>query len=582
MGGVVPIDQGDERFFVKSLPNTLSNYVIESRVAHLLLLGSIGLLAFFSNLSVSLFGDTEGLYAAVTETMLRTGELVHLTLNGEPYVNKPPVFFWLQGLSSQALGWNELALRLPSAVFSLGTMILTYVLGMLLFSRTAGCWAALVVGTSYASVWFGQMGIMDPMLTFFMTLGLLGFAWAYFQKGSEWGYVLGFVALALGAMVKNFHAFAMPVLLFLVLLWIFRDGKPLKSWPFWMGCVVSVALLGSYYAFLGQTFWEHYFFYENLNRMTMVGGDIKGSALDAYFGSRPIHWYVYTIWFDLFPWSVLLPACLILLWKERPFRHSPREAFILYWVLGYFLAFSLFPEKHERYLLPLVPGTALWVGYVYHRVWSSEDLQGRATSFLKGMLGVLSVACILLISVGPFILQKKWGLPKDVFPVSYQGIIIVCTGALLYYLYRSRLRMALNMVGVLAVAFMVSLVMYIVPGIDAGASPRTMYTGIRSSLNNPDDVIWAYQHWDWRTDEDLYYWQHVHRGALILGWETDAAQGLQVLRDKIQKTGRMVILMTEDQYHQSVSRDPHLMVTVLREFVRPKITIFVVSVNLKL
>jgi len=265
-----------------------------------------------------------------------------------------------------------------------------------------------------------------------------------------------------------------------------------------------------------------------------------------------------------------------------PFRHDPREAFILFWVLGYFLAFSLFPEKHERYLLPLVPGLALWVGYVYYRVWSSEGLQGRATSVIKIMLVFLSIAFLVLVSLGPFILQKKWGLPRDVFPVIYQGIIVFSAGTLLYFLYRSHLGMALNMVGVLAVAFMVGLVVFIVPGIDAGASPKNMFTGIRSSLNNPTDYIWAYQHWNWRTDEDLYYWQHVHRGALILGWGTDAAQGLEILKVKVQKTGRLVILMTENQFQQSVSRDPDLKVTVLKEFVRPKITILVVLVELNL
>jgi len=540
----------------------------------------IGILAFFHNLSVSLFGDTEGLYAAVTETMLRTGEYVHLTLNLKPYVNKPPMFFWLQGLSSTALGLNELALRLPSALFGLGTMIVTYCLGELLFSRKAGFWASLVVATSYATVWFGQMGIIDPVLTFFMTLGLLGFAWAYFRKGSEWWYVLGFVALAFGAMVKNLHAFAMPVLLFLVLLWVLRDGKPLKSLPFWIGFFSFVVLLGSYYAFLGQTFSQHFFFQENLKRITMVAGDIKGSALEAYFGSRPIHWYAYTIWFDFFPWSVLLPSSLILLWKQRPFRHSPREAFILFWVIGYFLAFSLFPEKHERYLLPLVPGMALWVGYVYHRVWSSEGLQKRATSVIKIMLGVLSVALIVLAFLGPFILQNKWGIPPDVFPVIYQGIIILSTGALLYFLYRSHIRMALNMVGVLAVAFMVGIVVYIVPAIDASASPKSMFGEIRSSLKNPTDHIWAFQHWNWRTDEDLYYWQHVHRGALILGWGTDASQGLEVLKVKVKKNGQLVILMTENQFQQSVSLDPDLKVIVLKKFLRPKIKIFLVSVEL--
>ncbi len=231
--------------------------------------------------------------------------------------------------------------------------------------------------------------------------------------------------------------------------------------------------------------------------------------------------------------------------------------------------------------MPLVPGLALWVGYLYHRVWSSEGLEVRATSAIKIMFVVLSIAFLALVSLGPLILQKKWGVPKDVFPGIYKGIVVLSTGALLYCLYRSRLRMALNMVGLLAVAFMVGIVVFIVPGIDAGASPRNMFTEIRSSLKNPTDHIWAYQYWNWRTDEDLYYWQHVHRGALILGWETDAAQGLKVLKDRVKKKGRLVILMTESQFQQSVSRDPDINVIVLKEFLRPKIKILLLSVDLK-
>lgn len=567
--------------FVVSMNTAFDKNLIESRWAQIFLLGMIGILAFFHNLSVSLFGDTEGLYAAVTETMLRTGEYVHLTLNREPYVNKPPMFFWFQGLSSQALGLNELALRLPSSLFSLGTVFITCQLGRILFSKTAGFWASLVVATSYATVWFGQMGIMDPVLAFFMTLGLLGFARAYFQKSSEWWYGLGFVALAMGAMVKNLHACAMPLLLFLTFLCVRRDGKPLQSFPFWIGFLVFAVLLGCYYIFLGQTFWQHFFFQENLRRITMVAGDIQRSAFEAYFGSRPIIWYAYTIWFDFFPWSALLPSSLILLWKQRPFRHSPREAFILLWVIGYFLAYSLFPEKHERYLLPLIPGLALWVGYLYHRVWSSEGFPEKTTWVIKTMLVVLSISVLVLAFLGPFLLQKKWGTSREVFPVLYQGIIVIGTGGLLYFLYRSHMRMALNMVGVMAVAFMVGLVMFIVPGIDAGASPKNMFTEIRSSLNDPSDYIWAFQHWNWRTDEDLYYWQHIHRGALILGWGTDSPKGLEVLKDKVRKTGRLVILMTEGQYQQSVKRDPALNVTVLKEFLRPKIKILLVSVELQ-
>ena len=565
---------------MESLNSSLTNSFIKSRWGSPLLLGMVGLLAFFHNLSISLFGETEGLYAAVTETMLRTGEYVQLTLNRQPYVNKPPMFFWIQGLSGQALGLNELALRLPSALFCLGTLMVTFWLGTRLFSRTAGFWAGMVVGTSYATVWFGQMGIIDPVLTFFMTLGLGALACAYFQKGSPWWYVIGFAALAFGAMVKNLHAFAMPMLLFLLLLVFFRDKKPLQTSAFWVGVAIFVFLLGSYFTFLGEKFWQHFFFEENLKRMTMVAGDIQASAFEAFFGSRPIHWYALTIWFDFFPWSVFLPSSLILLWKRRPFHQYPHEAFILFWVLGYFLAFSLFPEKHERYLLPLVPGMGLWVGYLYHRVWSCEELRERPATLLKIMLGVLAFACMVMVSLGPLILQKKWGIPKEVFPLFYQGLMVVCATTLLYFLFRSHITKALNMAGILAVGVMVGIVVFIVPGIDAGASPRNMFLEIRTALKNPTDHIWAFQHWNWRTDEDVYYWQHVNRSALILGWGTDAAQGRELLKDKARESGRFVILMTDDQYQDSVSRDPALNVAVLREFLRPKRTIVLVSVEL--
>jgi hypothetical protein len=100
-------------------------------------------------------------------------------------------------------------------------------------------------------------------------------------------------------------------------------------------------------------------------------------------------------------------------------------------------------------------------------------------------------------------------------------------------------------------------------------------------LKNPTDYIYALQHWRWRSDEDVFYWQHVHRGALRIGWGVEDAESLQVLKDKVKKKGQLVILMTENQYHQSVSRDPELKVVVLREFFRPKIKILLVSVELK-
>ncbi len=192
--------------------NTSWGTFLERPAIHIPLLLVIGFLAFSSNASISLFGETEGLYAIVTHTMMAAEDYVHLWLRGDPYFSKPPLFFWLQAGFIHGLGWSEAALRLPSIVSSLGTMITTYFLGRLLFSGMAGFWGALVCATCYAGLWFGPLAIIDPVLTFCMTLGMYAWARAYFQESSQWWYLVGFASLALGSMVKTLHALALPVL----------------------------------------------------------------------------------------------------------------------------------------------------------------------------------------------------------------------------------------------------------------------------------------------------------------------------------------------------------------------------------
>ncbi|MDR4496242.1 MAG: glycosyltransferase family 39 protein, partial [Nitrospirales bacterium] len=214
----------------------------------------IGLQAFFANIQSSLFGETEGLYANVTHHMIGGGNYFYITMPEGPYFNKPPLFFWVQAALVNGLGWSEAALRFPSALASLGTMMVTYFFGRLLFSGVAGFFAAVVVCTCYAGLWFGSLGIIDPVLTFFMTLGLYSWVKAYFEQNSRWWYVVGFVALSFGTMAKSFHGVALPALVFGLFLWTQRDAGPLRSREFWYGVMACAILLTGYFLLLSQEF----------------------------------------------------------------------------------------------------------------------------------------------------------------------------------------------------------------------------------------------------------------------------------------------------------------------------------------
>lgn len=546
---------------------------------HILILALVSFQAYWFNISISLFAETEGLYAIVTHTMMGNGDFVHLTARGEPYYNKPPLFFWLQALGAQGLGWSELALRLPSVLGSCGVIATTYAMGRLLFSSMAGFWAALVVATCYAGFWFGPLAIIDPVLTFFMTFGMYAWARAYFQESSSPWYAVGCVALALGAMVKTLHAIAMPALVFGVFLWMRRDGRVIREPWLWIGIIFSVFLLAGYYVFLGEEFWNHFFFKENLHRLVAQVGDKQTSAFEAYWGSRPIHWYGYAIWFDAFPWSIILPAGVVLLWKHGVRLQRPGELWVLLWVLGYFLAFSLVPEKHERYLLPLMPAVGLVVGNVYHHLFSREGVSITSQKILQGMLGLLGVMFGIAVFLAPVLLQKKWFLAPEVVPL----VVRVCFGmgglVLLGLAIKNQIRLGLLGVGMFGIGLMLAVTVFIIPGIHAEGAPREVFLENQRWLSHPTDPIRVLQSCSWRGDEDQFYWDFFHGNFHIVGEGLSDSAALKALQQELREHKKLVIMMTEAQYNDLIANHPDFESRIDLKFHRSKKQIYVVRVH---
>src|SRR6185369_11735796 len=66
-------------------------------------------------LAFPLFEPDEGRYAEIPREMLQRGEWVVPYLQGEPYLDKPPLFYWLVMLSYRAFGAHDWAARLVPA-----------------------------------------------------------------------------------------------------------------------------------------------------------------------------------------------------------------------------------------------------------------------------------------------------------------------------------------------------------------------------------------------------------------------------------------------------------------------------------
>src|SRR5512144_1652357 len=70
-----------------------------------------------------LLDPDEGLHAAIAQEMVLRHDYVTPTFLGEPFLDKPILFFWTEALSLQLVGMTEAAVRLPPVVFGLLGMV---------------------------------------------------------------------------------------------------------------------------------------------------------------------------------------------------------------------------------------------------------------------------------------------------------------------------------------------------------------------------------------------------------------------------------------------------------------------------
>src|SRR5437016_13967323 len=100
---------------------------------------------FFWRLGRPGFSDTEGMFAEPAREMVVTGDWVTPRMNGEPFLTKPPLMYWLSAALFPVTGPTEHA-RLWPALAVLATVAATRALGALWCRESAGIGAALILG----------------------------------------------------------------------------------------------------------------------------------------------------------------------------------------------------------------------------------------------------------------------------------------------------------------------------------------------------------------------------------------------------------------------------------------------------
>jgi 4-amino-4-deoxy-L-arabinose transferase-like glycosyltransferase len=403
------------------------------------------ILPYFINLDKSsLWDGNETFYAETPREMLLTGNYLAPMFNYEPRPQKPPLTYWLVLLGYQAVGIQELGVRLPVALAVAGTLLFTYGMASLLFSTRAGLWSAAILATTLRLFVLARKLPIDVVLLFWLT-GTAYFFLRAVEKKSARDCMLAYLFAAFGFMTKGPVAWAIPGISLLAWgLW----SKRLKSASFhpWAGALILTAVVVPWYFLTylhyGWTYIADFFMKDNLARFAT---EIRGPARGPFY-------YFGVFLGDFFPWSLLSIPVGLYLWNERKSlraQNSLSYGLPLFWCGVTFLLFSVSKNKQEYYIVPLYPLAAvLLAGIIEKSIGTVSTLPSRLRVCWTIALMAIAFLFIALGILSPFLLPAFLQDAPTVLHYAPTVLMLFFAGIIFWQASRQRLMKSMIAVAV--------------------------------------------------------------------------------------------------------------------------------------
>lgn len=329
---------------------------ISARACLLPAIPALALLSFAGQRH-GLWGSDEPREAEIAREMHASGDWVIPRLNGEPFLEKPPLAHLGAALVFLAAGgptgeWC----RIPSAAWGFAGLLATAWLGTMLLGPGAGLLAAFILATSVEWLYVTRHLLVDVPLAACVILSLALFWAGYTRSGALKALAyLGSACAAGGAfMAKGTVGIVIPLSAIAVYLLVRREYRELvlTACAFAAGLAAAAIPWVVMLAERGGRDALRVFLWDNqVLRFFSPGADHAG----------PPWYYLGGILEVLLPWTLLLPPALVAL--ARRGRETGGDGrgrqYLLAAVAVPFAILSIASGKRQLYLLPLMPGFAI-------------------------------------------------------------------------------------------------------------------------------------------------------------------------------------------------------------------------------
>lgn len=365
-----------------------SDMICPANYTYHLLFAAIAIIYLF-NMFIDIMEIDAAQYALISLEMSWTKNFLQIFQQGQDYLDKPPLLFWLSSLSFTVFGISNFTYKLPSVLIAILGIYSVFRYSLLFYRKEVAIMAALILASSQA-----LFLITNDVRTDTNLLGLTIFSmWqlsAYLKERKTQNLILAAIGVGSAMLAKGPIGIVVPAAAIGFDLILKRDWKKIFN-PCWILFLLIVALIlvpmsyGLYtqfdlhpektvYGLESPSGLRFYYWTQSFGRIT---GDNYWSNDTGFF------YFFYTILWDFQPWIFMfIPALLLKLKKliEMKFKvpgnmeYMSTGGFILI-----FLALSMSNYKLPHYIFVLLPFAAVITAEFIFSL--KEKLQSRIAVF---------------------------------------------------------------------------------------------------------------------------------------------------------------------------------------------------------
>lgn len=390
------------------------------------------LLALFCTAGVfdhSLWSPNESREGSMIAEMYRTDNWLMPVINGEPYLEKPPLLYWTGVLFCAMAGHvSEGLVRLPAAVYGFGAIFIAYLFARRLGYERAGIAGAFMCATSIMYMEYSRVVLTDVCIAFTVILSLWLFWCAYTEK--KWFYWV----LFLFASAFSFYA---KGLLGPGFVWVTVMCFLLYRKEFALACILPALFIPIFMMTVTPWAWGLYqkggvdylnaaFIDNQLGRFFTFSN--KSLPPDPYFCHKePFYYYFKVLPVYLLPWSLPIAAGLIHWFRKGRGLSDPLSVFLRFAVVCMAIILFASSAKDTRYAIPLFPLLCLMTG-----IWVQQAAKNSFSILEKWALGITGLLTALLLFLIPVLVIILFFAPQAFFDHFFNGADILRAPGLFY------------------------------------------------------------------------------------------------------------------------------------------------------